>query len=578
MRKLIKKTIFLLIASFLTLNSTFAFYSDVPTSHEHYTAIKALYDSSLLAETPDNQFYPDELITIIDLYEILLSYGQVDLETSTNLPYSNSDELNAHQSSIIQTALNLNILSAKGLSPTLNTTQTLSKYYALTVLFESLGIGTNHFFETENFIYKDLNPLSESAPLAFKALEIGILEDDPYYFKMTKRITRAELANYLYLLRDYSPASTTIVEVDADDLSYEYMLNSTQKDLLESSEFQIFLDIWSKIQKEYLYQEELNDSDLIAGAITGLVDQLEDLYTTYQLPEDADNFLDSLSSEYEGIGMSVDMIDDQVIVVSPFKNSPAEAAGLKPNDIIIKVDDEDVLGQTLEEVVNKIKGPADTKVEITILRNEKELNFTVTRDFILYNSIESEMLEQGNKDIAYIEIISFNDTTSEEFTEAATALIEENPDGFIIDLRNNPGGYMYEAILITDLFSDEILTVVTLEFADGAQENFETFGNGLLKDYEVVILINGGSASASEILAGALQDHGLAKIIGTTSFGKGSVQQLAQYFDDSLFKYTIARWLTPNGTDISKKGITPDKTVENPGTEDKQLEEALGEF
>ena len=285
-----------------------------------------------------------------------------------------------------------------------------------------------------------------------------------------------------------------------------------------------------------------------------------------------------LESEYEGIGTVLEFIDGKVVVVSPIKNSPAEKAGIKPADIIKEVDGISVEGKTLEEVAAKIKGKAGTTVKITVQRDSETLTFEITRAKVSFNTVESEVKKWGNKKIGYIELITFGEKSYEEFLEAANTILKEKPDGFIIDLRNNPGGFVDTAINILSLFMTEKKNAVIFEYADSSKTEFKTDGNGLLKGYKIVVIINKGSASASEIVAGALKDYKIAKIIGETSFGKGSAQEVRTYKDKSIFKFTISKWLTPNGTDISKVGITPDKVVSNPNGEDLQLQEALKEF
>ncbi|MFH1218799.1 MAG: S41 family peptidase, partial [Candidatus Peregrinibacteria bacterium] len=215
----------------------------------------------------------------------------------------------------------------------------------------------------------------------------------------------------------------------------------------------------------------------------------------------------------------------------------------------------------------------------SIERNGHNLEFEVKRDFILYSSVQYQILQTNSgKNIGYIELWIFDENSTEEFTKAAEALVAEDVDGILIDLRNNPGGFMEDAINIISLFTATEKTATQLLFSDGSKEKFKTTGNGPLAEYETVVLINEGSASASEILAGALKDYGTAKLVGTTSFGKGTVQQLSEYRDGSIFKYTISKWLTPNGTDINKEGIKPDIKVTNTGSTDTQLKKALEQF
>lgn len=578
MRKFLLKII--LTIAILALNSTnaIAFYDDVPEEYEYYPSIKALYDMGRLPEEPENLFRPEDLLKKAELYKLIIVFAQADLSPEVNLPFIDTQN-SADYAAYIQTAIDLGILEPIGTGPPeLFPTQTVAKHSALSKMFKILGIGTSFFFDKENFAFSDLNPNSKTATIAAKAFNLGIVEKDkPEQFKMAKRIKRSEAADYLYKIYQYSPTSpqirSTTINVTLND-------SSINSDITENKTFATFLDIWESLQDNYLYKDQLDNDQLIYGAIQGMVDQLDDEYTVFQKPETAVSLLNSLSGDYEGIGIIIEIIDNNITIISPFKNSPAEEAGLKANDIIIKVNGESVVGASIDTVASKIKGPAGSTVKITVLRNNQEQTFTVTREFILISTIESEMLHSGTKDIGYISILSFNDDTYEKLVQAATELLTQNPDGFIIDLRNNPGGYLDVAVNMIGLFTGEIKTAVTLKYGDGSEEFYKTNGNGLLANYEMVVLVNEGSASAAEIMAGTLQDYKIATLIGTQTFGKGSVQELKQYDDNSLFKYTISKWITPSGQEINGIGLTPDKIVENQNgdSDDEQLNAALAEF
>lgn len=398
-----------------------------------------------------------------------------------------------------------------------------------------------------------------------------------------KRITKGELANYLYQIENYTPAiqqNQTKQTPISVTITTNGKYTSAEQQLLDNNEFKKLMDIWSIVQSEYLYKETTENKILIDGAIKGFVEELTntDTYTNYQSAEESKSLTDTLSGEYEGIGMSVDTIDNNVTIISPLKDSPAEKAGLKPNDVIKEVDEENVLGKPLLYVIAKIKGPAETNVKLTILRDNIEIKFTIKRTLILRTSVQYEMKKNGTKPVGYINVINFGEKTYKEFVDAANSIIKANPVGIIIDLRNNPGGYLETAVNIVGLFDKTIRTAAKLQYANGRIVEYETSGNGLLTDYKIVLLVNEGSASASEILAGALQDLNKATIIGQYTFGKGTAQQLKQFNDGAIFKYTNAKWLTPNGRDIDKKGIRPNIIVNNSTNADLQLETALSQF
>ncbi len=574
------KTLVKLITAFLALtvltNTTFAFYSDVPSNHKHYEAIKELYDMGRLAEEENNLFRPDDTVKITDYYKLLIAFSGTSLSKNIDLPFTDTENF-ADYSKYLQTALDLGILKAQGVEPKIGIDQTITKRNALKIMFKSLGIGTSYFFDKDSFYFIDLDPYSDTAAVAQKAAELGILETkSPNLFKMAKRVTKGEVAQYLHTVLIKSTNADNLIIATAIKTENDY--SAIENDLILSDDFFIFLDVWTTLQTDYIYKNDINDADLIMGAIGGMVNRVDDDYTNFQESSEASNFLESLSNEYEGVGMIIEIIDNNITIISPFKDSPAEKAGLKPNDIIVEIDGENIVGQNTNYAVSKIKGPANTIVKIGVLRNMKELTFSVTREAIQIRSTNYELLSSGSKKIAYIEILNFSDDTYEEFLEEANKAINDNVDGLIIDLRNNPGGYMGTAIRIVNLFTDEVKTAVMLEFANGNTIDYKTNGNGLLADYKTVILINEGSASASEILAIAVRDYGVATIIGTQSFGKGSVQEITQYNNGALFKYTISQWLSPNGTNINNIGLTPDSIIENTEEIDWQLDTALEEF
>lgn len=565
----------------LSLNVTvFAFYNDVPESHPYYQEIKTLYDENRLPQ--EANFNPDQILLRPELFKLIIAYSQVPLSENIKLPYTDTDN-NASYAKYLQTALDLKILNPFTESHDFNTQLQVTKFNALTNFFKALGVGNNYFFDKQNFPFKDVDTNSHVAQTAFKAFELSILEtDQPSYFRMAKRITKAEAAHYLYQIKHYIPGASITVEIPTPKTpqnTNSTQFNKSEQELINNNNFDILLDVWSAIKKDYFYQDEINDEKLILGAIQGMADQLGDIYTSFNQPEDAALLLNQLSSNFQGIGIIIEAIENNITVVSPLKESPAEIAGIKAKDIIIGIDNENIIGQSLNEVANKIKGPEGTKVKIKVLRNGKELQFELTRSFILKKSVFEEILNKDSKKIGYISLINFGEDTYNEMLEASTALLSQDIDGLIIDLRNNPGGYLDVAVNILGLFTVDNKIAVKLKDPKGNITEIKTVADGRLASLKVVILINEGSASASEIMAGALKDYDLAELVGTKSFGKGSVQELKQYSNNSLFKFTSAKWLTPNGHEIDKIGISPDKIVENSKTDqDQQLEAALAEF
>lgn len=352
--------------------------------------------------------------------------------------------------------------------------------------------------------------------------------------------------------------------------------NSTEKDL----DLNKYWNVWEKVQLNYVDAEHINKDDAIYGSIKGLVDSLHDPYSSFLTPNETDIFQSTLNSELQGIGAEMTIEDDYLTVVSPLKDSPSEKAGLKPGDIIIAIDQIDSTELSFLEAIEKIRGPRGSRVVLTVVRAEFEepQDISIIRDRIELESVTSE-IKQDN--IFYISINQFSDDTEKEFFEAVNEALLLSPKGIILDLRFNGGGYLESAVNIMGEFLEDGLTGVIIEStASRERETLPVSGKQRLANVPLVILINEGSASASEILAGALQDYGKAFLIGKTTYGKGSVQEVEILPDGSSLRLTIAKWLTPNNRDIDHEGIAPDLEVEITEEDianeyDRQLEEAI---
>jgi len=291
------------------------------------------------------------------------------------------------------------------------------------------------------------------------------------------------------------------------------------------------------------------------------MDALGDKQTFYMEPEVYESETSSLAGAYEGIGAYVDTDGDYLTIVSPIAGSPAELAGLKPGDKVIAIDGEDMTGVAPEEARLKVLGPEGTKVELTISREGKSesLQFTITRAKISIKSVEGKMLEN---DIAYIDINTFGDATTRELRNTLDDLMRQNPKGIVLDLRNNPGGYLNTSVEVASEFIEDGV-ILYEQYGDGQRDSYEARGNGQATDIPIVVLINEGSASASEIVAGALQDYERAQLVGVKSYGKGSVQNWVPLSNDQgAARVTIAKWLTPDERAIDGVGLTPDVVVE----------------
>lgn len=348
----------------------------------------------------------------------------------------------------------------------------------------------------------------------------------------------------------------------------------------KGTDFSQLNEVWNKLHTEYV-NSSVDDSKLLTGALTGLVSGLGDPYSTYMTSETAKQFEDEISGTFEGIGMQVGYKDKLTVVIAPLPDSPAEKAGLLAGDVILSVDGKDTSTLNLDQVVSQIRGKKGTTVKITIRRGTDQTpkDFTVTRDIITVASVTGSVVEHNGKKIGILTISSFSQDTGRELRSKIQTMKAASLDGIVLDMRNNPGGYLDQAVDVASVYLSHGVVVEEVD-RNGTKKTFNVNGNAPLATGKIVVLVNGGSASASEIVAGALQDAGRATILGTQTFGKGTVQNYESLSDGASLKLTIAKWLTPKGRSISEHGITPDVVVEMPSdTEttktDTQLDRAL---
>ena len=320
----------------------------------------------------------------------------------------------------------------------------------------------------------------------------------------------------------------------------------------------LFWQTWSLVKKNYVKQP-VEDQDLFYGALKGLVMGIDDPYSVFLKPDLAKKFLDDMSGSFEGVGMEVGMKDGRVTVIAPLPDTPAFRAGIRPGDKIFAVDDKDISGLSLDEAVNLIRGEKGTPVVLTIWRDgeTKTEDIEIIRDVIDVKSVSWEL--KGNN-IAYLNITHFSEDTWPDFKDVAQVIVRAKPNGLVVDLRNNPGGYLDTAVNMAGYWLGQNVIVVSKN-AREIEREYRSNGLGELKHIPTIILVNEGSASASEILAGALQDYKQATILGEKTFGKGSVQELESLSDGSALKLTVARWYTPLGRSIEEQGILPDIEV-----------------
>ncbi len=357
-------------------------------------------------------------------------------------------------------------------------------------------------------------------------------------------------------------------------------------------DFSLFWDAWNKVEEKFVDKKKLDRQKMFYGAIKGMVASLGDPYTFFMSPEENQQSKDDLKGKFEGIGAQLGLKDGRITVIAPLKNSPAEKAGVLAGDYISKVDGVSTTGWTLSQAVTKIRGNKGTKVKITLQRAEKEIEKEIVRDQINVSSVElsyEKLLtcKTACPKVAYLKLNQFGDDTSSEWDRAVAEINEKwqkkEIKGMVLDVRDNPGGYLDGAVYLASEFLPEGKIVVKQESTTSESKDYLSFKQGKLQDIPLSIIINKGSASASEILAGALRDYKKAILIGEKSFGKGSVQEAIDLKGGAGLHVTVAKWILPNGDWINSKGIEPQIKVENKTKEgntltrqdDLQLEKAI---
>ncbi len=369
---------------------------------------------------------------------------------------------------------------------------------------------------------------------------------------------------------------------------------------LSAVNFSLFWDVWQKVERNYYDKTKLDPEKMLNGAISGMLGSLEDPFTVYLPPVQNENFKQGLAGQFQGIGAELGLLDQRIIVISPLNGSPALKAGIKAGDTILSVDGASTANWTISQAVEKIRGPKGTKVTLLILHKDETTpqDIDIMRDTITVESVEHWIKKVSDIDnieidkkfadseVAYISLSQFGDTTNPGWLDKVNKLSLElvnkrNVKGIVLDLRNNPGGYLSDAVFISSEFVKEGSKVVIEEEGGGERKVLKSNRRGLLLDIPVIVLINKGSASASEIVASALRDNKRATIIGETSFGKGTIQQSEDLGGGAGIHITIAKWLTPNGDWVNETGIKPDIEIKpdpkNPDR-DLQLEKAVLEL
>jgi len=397
-----------------------------------------------------------------------------------------------------------------------------------------------------------------------------------YKKDFSQNFTRFILAVFLFVLGIWVGRSLELPFLpDAGKPKLNVLNKLYAKDEVD---FSTFWEVWDTLNTTYLNKKDLSGKKLVEGAISGLVEAAGDPYTSYYDPEANEAFNNELSGVFEGVGIELGIKNNKLVVIAPLEDSPASKAGIKAGDKIVLIDDQDASKFNIAEAVKLIRGKAGTKVKLTVVRdnNSKPQNFDLTRAKITIKSVKAEIKEG----IEIVTINRFGDSTKTEWDKAVNKIKIDGAKKIVIDLRNNPGGRLDTAMYVAGDFLSKGSVVVLQEGQNGGIDKLTSKSDGRLIGLETVVLINKGSASASEIVAGALQDYKKATIVGETSFGKGTIQSVIDLKDKSSLHITVAKWLTPNGNWVHNKGLKPDIEVksneeDNSSDKDIQLAKAL---
>lgn len=544
-------------------------FKDVPEQSQFFDAVNYFSTSVPIINQDREYFKPLDKVTKAEFFKLLMaSTGYTPLESGPyDIPFHDITGTEWF-APYIEEALNKEIISYSEENPNFSPGDMVTRAQGIKFTLDAYNFDYNISINDETG-YLDVPRTSKYAQIAKFAYEMQLLNDyKSRQFAAENELTRAQTVHILY---------QTHVNNDFEMVTSATNTYGSQIDLTSEDGFLVMLEVWDKINNEYVDKDKIDQDELIYGAISGMVASLDDPYSVFFKPSEASDYKDSLDgSSFEGIGIYLNVDNDEIIIITPLKGSPAEEAGLKPNDKIIEVDGVSVNNSTLDEVVDMLRGPAGSSVKIKVSRNGTILIKTVIRTTIDVPYVESEV----KNGIGVIYYNQFTNNSHAQFITQVESLTSQNVKGFVIDFRNNPGGYLSSAKQLVSHFLAKGETYAKLEFADGYTQLEKSNGPSDLSEYPVVIIINEGSASASEIAALALKELYDAPIVGETSFGKGKIQEIITYDDGSSLKLSTAKWLSPLGTYIDGIGITPDYAIELTDLDiergnDPQLEKAL---
>ncbi len=548
----------MLLVSQIAVVDLAAAYNDTAIYERRYTnELKTSESQVFFPELIDGKLLPNTKVNIGDVIRInLMTLGFKPSSTETYREIAGSNKYNWPY---LWEANRLNLIEIMDSNPNFNDKKGLTTAKALELSLQIHGVPVPKFVDEEKF--KELLPGQSAkgafAPIMLRAYELGLLpQKNRRPISPMRRIDLIVTA--LGLVNFETKLNTNSTTKPSQQVITVAPIFNT--DIVENPKFSILLDVWKKLTNDYVKKSGLDENQLLYGAIEGMVEKLGDQYSIFQEPAVSQAFNDSLSNEIQGIGASLGLdSQNNVIVISPIKGSPAEKAGILPGDIISKVDNKPLNNLSLAEVVRQIQGPAGTSVAVELKRGTRVFSLTITRTKLSVPVVTGEVT---NDKILIMTINNFGVGTVEAFAQIANDAKSKNKlNGIIIDLRNNPGGFLTAAIDIAGYFLDKG-KVVTKLVGPKVSETEYSNGPATLKGIPTYVLINKGSASAAEILAGALSANGAATLVGNQTFGKGTVQEVTSYSDNSALKLTVAEWLLPSGKSINKVGLSPDIKVD----------------
>ncbi len=559
-----------MLVLFLVPQLVWADFGDIPTGSALDSVLQYLEEKNLIETGQGQAFNSEKQVSWGEFLNFVLERRTVDT-TGIKVPYLNVRQGGSYYNSV-KKALKLGLLETK--TKSYGYGYKITRLEALDFLFRFYQISYSDAVLPARWTYWDIDSGSRYAKLVQKVLELELIKPKATTrFGAADVLMRGELAKMIYGLELHAEGKAPPIEPKPMQIQIQFSPATFQygTDIVN---LDIFRSVWEALNSIYLHQDKINRNELMYGAIKGMIEKTEDPYTAYFTPEEAAAFTTDLSGDLEGIGAHVTQEPDgTIMIVAPIRSSPAEKAGLKAGDIIQKVDGQVIQGRSLGEAVKKIKGPAGTSVVLTIIRGEAVFDVRVVREKV---TVVSASWKEEREGIYLIQLSQFAQNAYAEWRAAVQAILAKHsepnrenrttttlrPKGIIIDMRNNPGGFLDVAkAILGDLLPSGSTGLIIKTTRRLQEEKIE--GDELLKDIPIAVLVNRGSASASEIVAGAIQDLKRGQIIGEKTFGKGTVQQLFSYRDGSSLKVTIANWLTPLGREIDGHGVDPDVLMED---------------